>query len=51
LQYGLAIILAFIGIKMIVSPFYHLDSLYSLMVIGAVLAISVIASLMTAEAK
>ena len=51
LQYGLAIILAFIGIKMIISPFYHLDSVYSLMVIGGVLLISVIASLMTAEAK
>jgi len=51
LQYGLAIILAFIGIKMIVSPFYHLDSVYSLMVIGTVLMVSVIASLMTAEVK
>ena len=34
LQYGLAIILSFIGVKMIVAPFYHIDSVYSLIVIG-----------------
>ena len=46
LTYGLAIILSFIGLKMIISPFYHIESIYSLMVIGGVLALSVIASLM-----
>ncbi len=51
LQYGLAVILAFIGIKMIISPFYHLGSIYSLMVIGSVLGISVIASLLTAKTE
>ncbi|KAF2515242.1 TerC/Alx family metal homeostasis membrane protein [Flavobacterium foetidum] len=51
LQYGLAIILSFIGIKMIISPFYHIDSIYSLMVIGGVLIISVIASILFPEAK
>jgi tellurite resistance protein TerC len=51
LQYGLAIILAFIGIKMIVSPFYHVDSVYSLMVIGGVLLISVLASILMPEKK
>lgn len=45
LPYGLAIILAFIGIKMIISPFYHIESIFSLMVIGVVLLLSVIASL------
>jgi len=45
LSYGLAFILSFIGIKMIISPFYHIDSVYSLMVIGGVLVLSVIASL------
>ena len=44
LQYGLAIILAFIGIKMIISPFYHIESIVSLIVIGSLLALSVIAS-------
>ena len=45
LSYGLAFILSFIGIKMIISPFYHIDSVYSLMVIGGVLVLSVIASI------
>ncbi len=46
LPYGLAVILSFIGIKMIISPFYHIDSLISLMVIGGVLFISVVLSIM-----
>lgn len=45
LSYGLAFILSFIGIKMVISPFYHIDSVYSLMVIGGVLVLSVIASI------
>ncbi|MFW0737741.1 TerC/Alx family metal homeostasis membrane protein [Flavobacterium sp. T12S277] len=51
LQYGLAIILSFIGVKMIISPFYHIESVYSLLVIGGILAISVIASVMLPEPK
>lgn len=51
LQYGLAIILAFIGVKMIISPFYHIESLYSLIVIAGVLVISVILSVMFPEQK
>ncbi len=50
LQYGLAIILSFIGIKMIISPFYHIESMYSLIVIGGVLLLSVILSIMLPEA-
>lgn len=46
LTYGLAFILSFIGIKMIISPFYHIESVYSLMVIGGILVFSVIASIM-----
>lgn len=45
LTYGLAFILSFIGVKMIISPFYHIESIYSLMVIGGVLVLSVIASI------
>jgi tellurite resistance protein TerC len=44
LKYGLAIILAFIGIKMLINPFYHISSPHSLMVVAGVLALSVIAS-------
>lgn len=46
LTYGLAFILSFIGIKMIISPFYHIESLYSLLFILGTLVISVIASIM-----
>jgi len=46
LAYGLAFILSFIGIKMIISPFYHIESVYSLMVIGGILVLSVVASIM-----
>lgn len=45
LHYGLAIILAFIGTKMIIMPYYHFNSSVSLTIIGSVLAISVIWSL------
>jgi len=46
LKYGLAIILSFIGVKMIISPFVHVDSMVSLAVIGSVLLLSVILSLL-----
>jgi tellurite resistance protein TerC len=46
LTYGLAFILSFIGLKMIISPFYHIESVYSLMVIGGILVLSVIASIL-----
>ncbi len=49
LQYGLAVILSFIGVKMIIAPFYHIESVYSLVVIGSVLLISVMASIMLPE--
>jgi tellurite resistance protein TerC len=48
LKYGLAIILAFIGVKMVISPFYHISSPLSLSIVGGVLIISVIASLIFA---
>jgi len=46
LKYGLAVILSFIGLKMIIAPFFHIESVYSLIVIGGVLILSVILSLM-----
>lgn len=45
LTYGLAFILSFIGIKMIIAPFYHIESVYSLLVIGGILILSVVASI------
>lgn len=40
LKYGLAIILAFIGIKMVIAPFYHISSPVSLAIVGGVLILS-----------
>src|SRR5690606_34199294 len=51
LHYGLAVILVFIGIKMIIMPFYHFDSMVSLTIIGSVLAIAIIWSLMANRKK
>jgi len=44
LHYGLAVILVFIGTKMLIMPYYHFQSTVSLAIIGGVLAISIIAS-------
>lgn len=51
LKYGLAIILAFIGVKMVISPVYHISSPLSLSIVGGVLIIAVIASLIFAPKK
>lgn len=53
LKYGLAIILSFIGVKMVIAPFYHISSPLSLAIVGGVLVLSVVASLIFApkEAK
>lgn len=45
LHFGLAIILAFIGVKMIIMPYYHFESSISLLIIGSVLLFSIIWSL------
>jgi len=47
LHYGLAVILVFIGTKMLIMPFYHFESTISLLVIGSLLLISIIWSLAT----
>jgi tellurite resistance protein TerC len=44
LKFGLAIILAFIGLKMVASPFVHVPSPVSLAIVGGVLLLSVLAS-------
>lgn len=49
LPYGLAIILAFIGVKMIISPWYHIPSPVSLGIVGGILVLSVLVSIMFPE--
>jgi predicted tellurium resistance membrane protein TerC len=51
LKYGLAIVLSFIGIKMVIAPFYHIESLYSLIFVISVLILSMVASLVFPEKK
>jgi tellurite resistance protein TerC len=46
LPYGLAIILSFIGVKMLISPWFHISSPISLGIVGGVLVISVLVSIM-----
>lgn len=46
LHYGLSLILAFIGVKLLLSDIYHIDMRYALMAVGGILAISIIASLL-----
>lgn len=51
LKFGLAIILAFIGFKMISAPFYHFSSTHSLAVVGGILILSMIASVIWPDKK
>lgn len=45
LSYGIAIILTFIGTKMLISPLFHIPAKISLIVLLSVLVLSVIVSL------
>ncbi|KPE50051.1 TerC/Alx family metal homeostasis membrane protein [Chryseobacterium indologenes] len=45
LPYGLAIILSFIGVKMLIAPWIHIPSPISLGIVGGVLVISVLLSI------
>ena len=45
LHYGLALILVFIGTKLVLSDIYHFDMRYALLIVGSILALSVVASL------
>ncbi|WP_186756758.1 TerC/Alx family metal homeostasis membrane protein [Echinicola salinicaeni] len=45
LKYGLAFILAFIGLKMIISSFYHIPSSISLGIVGSILTFCLILSI------
>jgi tellurite resistance protein TerC len=51
LPYGLAIILSFIGVKMLIAPWIHIPSPVSLGIVGGVLVISVILSVIFPDKK
>lgn len=45
LQQGLAVVLAFVGVKMLISEWYHFPTFISLGVIGLVLTVAIVASI------
>jgi tellurite resistance protein TerC len=51
LPYGLAVILTFIGVKMIISPWVHVPSPVSLGIVGGVLVIAVLLSVIFPDKK
>jgi tellurite resistance protein TerC len=51
LKYGLAIVLVFIGGKMLAMPWFHLPIQWSLSIVGIIILISVVASLMLSRNK
>lgn len=51
LKYGLAVILTFIGVKMVVAPIIHVDSLVSLSIVFGVLVLAVIWSVLSSNGE
>ncbi len=51
LKYGLALVLVFIGGKMLLMPWFHMPVQWSLLIVGAIILISVILSLMLTARK
>ena len=49
LKYGLAIVLVFIGIKMLIAPWFHVPIQWSLSIVASIIGVSVIASLYTTK--
>ncbi len=47
LKYGLAIVLTFIGVKMLIAPFYHFPSTISLSIVVGILAVSILLSVLS----
>jgi tellurite resistance protein TerC len=45
LRYGLAVILSFVGVKILLEDFLHISNITSLLIIAGTLAVSIIASL------
>ena len=51
LKYGLAIVLVFIGGKMLVMPWFHMPVQWSLAIVGSIIALSIILSLKLSQGK
>ena len=51
LKYGLAIVLLFIGGKMLAMPWFHMPIQWSLAIVGSIILVSVVASLASTRRK
>ena len=51
LKYGLALVLVFIGGKMLAAPWFHMPVQWSLLIVGSVILVSVLLSLMVTARK
>ncbi|MBK9019857.1 MAG: TerC family protein [Sulfuritalea sp.] len=51
LKYGLALVLVFIGGKMLAMPWFHMPIQWSLTIVGSIIAVSVVASLVLTKPK
>lgn len=51
IHYGLAVILSFIGVKLLIEPLYKIDTMYSLIIVGSILALSILLSIMFPQKK
>ena len=51
LKYGLAIVLVFIGAKMLAAPWFHMPVQWSLLIVGAIIALSIVLSLTLSDRK
>ncbi|MCX8086472.1 MAG: TerC family protein [Rhodocyclaceae bacterium] len=51
LKYGLAIVLVFIGTKMLMAPWFHMPIQWSLSIVATIIFVSVIASLLLSRRK
>lgn len=51
LKYGLAVILSFVGVKMVCEKFFHIPVIFTLSVILTVLLVSIIASIIAKKKK
>lgn len=49
LRFALAVILAFVGVKMVLTDIYHIPTVLSLLVIAVVLALAIVASILRAR--
>lgn len=51
LKYGVAVVLVFVGIKLLIADFYHVPVLLSLSLVAVILAVSIAASLIATRTK